>query len=229
MTTVYFPYDEAAISAQAHPEAFVAPAGSRAYTLASRVLDVALSATLIVALAPVMLMVAVAIKMTSRGSVFFKQGRAGLNGKPFMMYKFRTMRNGAQDERMRLESLNEQKKGPVFKISQDPRLTSIGRFLRRSSLDELPQLFNVLSGDMSLVGPRPLWLPEAMQVQGPAVRRTSVKPGLTCLWQISGRSELDYDRWVALDLYYVDHRSLMLDILILVQTIPAVLSGRGAY
>ena len=144
------------------------------------------------------------------------------------MYKFRTMRNGAQDERELVAHLNEQT-GPVFKIAADPRVTWIGRFLRRSSIDELPQLFNVLSGKMSLVGPRPLWLPEALQSVGAARLRMRIKPGLTCLWQISGRSELTYDQWVLLDLYYIRHRSLLLDLLIIAQTIPAVLSARGAY
>jgi lipopolysaccharide/colanic/teichoic acid biosynthesis glycosyltransferase len=124
--------------------------------------------------------------------------------------------------------LNEQD-GPVFKIAADPRLTRIGRFLRRSSIDELPQLINCLLGQMSLVGPRPLWIDEACQAKGQEKFRMSVKPGLTCLWQVSGRSELSYDKWVALDLYYVHHRSLLLDAMILVQTIPAVLSARGAY
>jgi len=193
-----------------------------------RVIDVTVSALLLVALSPIMLLAAVLVKLTSRGPVLFKQTRAGQNMRPFTMFKFRTMRVGAEDDRAFLMHLNE-KTGPIFKISSDPRLTRVGRFLRRSSIDELPQLFNVLLGDMTLVGPRPLWFPEAQQAVGPARLRCSVKPGLTCLWQISGRSELSYEEWVMLDLFYIQHRSFALDLMILFQTIPAVLSARGAY
>jgi lipopolysaccharide/colanic/teichoic acid biosynthesis glycosyltransferase len=144
------------------------------------------------------------------------------------MYKFRTMRVGAEDDVDFLRGRNYQN-GPVFKLPEDPRLTWAGKFLRRSSIDELLQLFNVLRGEMSLVGPRPLWLPEAQRCRGAARLRTSVKPGLTCLWQISGRSELSYEQWILLDLYYIRSRSLLLDGLIIAQTFPAVLSGHGAY
>jgi lipopolysaccharide/colanic/teichoic acid biosynthesis glycosyltransferase len=144
------------------------------------------------------------------------------------MVKFRTMHLGAEDDRKHLMHLNEQA-GPIFKIAEDPRLTWIGRWLRQSSIDELPQLFHVLTGQMSLVGPRPFWLPEAQQAVGDARLRMLVKPGLTCLWQISGRSELSYDEWVQLDLFYISRRSLRLDLLILAQTLPAVLFGRGAF
>ena len=199
-----------------------------AYELCKRVIDLVLSALLLVVLSPVFVIVAVAVKLTSRGPVFFKQIRAGLNGKSFTMYKFRSMHRGAADDREFLEHLNEQQ-GPVFKIEKDPRLTSVGKIIRRTSIDELPQLLNVFLGQMTLVGPRPLWYPEAQNTHGMASLRTKVKPGLTCLWQISGRSELSYERWVELDLYYIQTRSLLLDIMILVQTIPAVLTGRGAY
>jgi lipopolysaccharide/colanic/teichoic acid biosynthesis glycosyltransferase len=172
--------------------------------------------------------VALLIKLTSRGPVIFTQTRAGLRGSPFTMYKFRSMYTGAEEARAALASRNE-KSGPVFKIADDPRLTPLGRWLRKSSIDELPQLVNVLRGEMSLVGPRPLWMPEAIRVVGRARIRADVKPGLTCLWQISGRSELSYDEWVALDAYYVYHRSMWLDLMIMVQTVPAVLSARGAY
>lgn len=204
------------------------PAHSRAYGIAKRAVDVTVASLLIVALSPLMLLVAALIKLTSRGPVLFRQIRAGKDGKPFTMLKFRTMRNGASDERELLADLNTQS-GPVFKIPDDPRLTPIGRFLRRSSIDELPQLFTVLCGEMSLVGPRPLWLPEALKVTGPGRYRTRIKPGLTCLWQISGRSELSYEEWVLLDLYYLRHRSLVLDLLIIIQTIPAVINARGAF
>ena len=204
------------------------PSAGRFYEPVKRILDVVISLLLLVALSPLMFLVAVLIKLTSRGPVLFPQQRGGLNCEPFVLWKFRSMREGAEDARHHFVHLNEAC-GPVFKIAEDPRLTPIGRFLRRSSLDELPQLFNVLKGQMSLVGPRPLWLPEARQIKGDARIRMKVKPGLTCLWQISGRSELSYEEWIRLDLYYVRHRSVLLDLLIMVQTIPAILSGRGAY
>jgi lipopolysaccharide/colanic/teichoic acid biosynthesis glycosyltransferase len=198
------------------------------YERVKRGLDVVLATALLAACGPLMLVVALLVKLTSRGPVIFRQTRAGRGGRPFTMLKFRTMYAGAQDDREFIRHLNEQD-GPVFKIRHDPRLTWLGRLLRRSSIDELPQLLNVLAGHMSLVGPRPLWLPEARQATGAARRRTDVKPGLTCLWQISGRSELSYEEWVLLDLYYIDHRGALLDLMILLQTLPAVLSGRGAY
>ena len=209
-------------------ETALAPAGGKGYTRAKRILDVVLASLLLLLLWAPMLVVAAIIKLTSRGPVFFKQTRAGLNGEPFEMYKFRTMYDGAEQDREYLARRNELH-WPVFKIAEDPRITRFGRFLRRSSIDELPQLFNVLLGRMSLVGPRPLWVPEARNAVGAARLRTLVKPGCTCLWQISGRSELSYDEWVLLDLYYIRHRSTLLDLLIMVQTIPAVLTGRGAY
>jgi len=206
----------------------VAREGQSAYEVAKRVVDVFVAAALIVLLAPVMLVAAAVVKLTSPGPAIFKQTRAGLGGRPFTMYKFRTMRQGAERARYSLVHLNE-KDGPVFKIANDPRLTPVGRWLRRSSIDELPQLFNVLRGEMSLVGPRPLWLPEADKTEGRARLRAAVKPGLTCLWQISGRSELSYDEWVGLDLCYVHNRSMLLDLMIMVQTVPVVISARGAY
>jgi len=199
-----------------------------AYGWAKRTLDVVFSLALLIVLAPFLVLVVALIKLTSPGPVLFKQKRAGLGGRPFTMYKFRTMRDGAENDREHLAHLNEQD-GPVFKIADDPRLTAVGRFLRQSSIDELPQLFNVLAGDMSLVGPRPLWWPEARQATGPAALRMAVVPGLTCLWQISGRSELSYEQWVKLDLCYIRRRNTLLDLLILAQTVPAVLFGRGAY
>jgi len=206
----------------------VIPAGGTVYALIKRLGDILGASLLIVALSPLMLLVAALIRLTSRGSILFRQTRAGLDAQPFTMYKFRTMRPNAEADQIFLRECNYQN-GPIFKMPDDPRLIWIGKFLRRSSIDELPQLFNVLAGKMSLVGPRPLWKPEADQVTGPAKLRTRVKPGLTCLWQISGRSELSYEQWVVLDLYYIRHRSLLLDLLILIQTAPAVLSAHGAY
>lgn len=216
------------ISLEKEGEDVVVSSGGLKYDVAKRALDLALSFFLLILCLPIMLIVALLIKLTSRGPVFFSQIRAGKNGKGFTMYKFRTMREGAEEDRIFLSHLNHQT-GPVFKIADDPRLIWIGKFLRQSSIDELPQLFNVLTGRMSLVGPRPLWLPEAEQTKGAAKFRTRVKPGLTCLWQISGRSELSYEQWVLLDLYYIRNRSILLDFMIVVQTIPAVLSGHGAY
>jgi lipopolysaccharide/colanic/teichoic acid biosynthesis glycosyltransferase len=144
------------------------------------------------------------------------------------MYKFRSMRNGAADERQLLNGWNDLCEGPCFKLRNDPRLTPVGRFLRQSSIDELPQLFNVLRGEMTLVGPRPLPLDEVCTGTPAERKRLSIKPGLTCLWQISGRCEIPYREWMLLDLYYIEHKSLLLDLEILVKTVPAVLSRRGA-
>ena len=161
--------------------------------------------------------------------VVFKQERAGKNGKPFVMYKFRSMSSDAEMRRAELLPFN-QMRGPVFKVEADPRITPLGRWLRRTSMDELPQLFNVLKGNMSLVGPRPLPLYEVEKFENTAQRRRlSVKPGLTCLWQISGRNQVkDFSDWVTLDLEYIDHWSLGLDLKILLRTIPTVLFGLGA-
>ena len=176
-----------------------------------------------------MLIVALGIRLTSNGPVIFKQERAGKNGKPFVMYKFRSMSSDAEMRRAELLPFN-QMRGPVFKVEADPRITPLGRWLRRTSMDELPQLFNVLKGNMSLVGPRPLPLYEVEQFENTAQRRRlSVKPGLTCLWQISGRNQVkDFSDWVTLDLEYIDHWSLGLDLKILLRTIPTVLFGLGA-
>ncbi len=176
-----------------------------------------------------MVFVAVMIRITSPGPIIFKQRRAGKHGKPFVMYKFRSMSNDAEMRRAELEPFN-QMTGPVFKVEADPRITPFGRWLRRTSIDELPQLVNVLLGDMSLVGPRPLPLYEVEKFENTAQRRRlSVKPGLTCLWQISGRNQVrDFGDWVKLDLDYIDRWSLTLDLKILVRTVPAVLMGFGA-
>jgi exopolysaccharide biosynthesis polyprenyl glycosylphosphotransferase len=174
-------------------------------------------------------LIAIAIKFTSPGPIFFKQQRSGLNGKPFTIFKFRTMVTNAEQFKHELAAMNEMS-GPVFKVTNDPRVTSFGKFLRKFSLDELPQLFNVLRGEMSLVGPRPLPVDEVKRFENLAHRRRlSVKPGITCLWQISGRNEIsDFREWVRLDLEYIDNWSLWLDAKILLLTIPAVLRGVGA-
>jgi exopolysaccharide biosynthesis polyprenyl glycosylphosphotransferase len=176
-----------------------------------------------------MLVAAIAIKLTSEGPIIFKQMRAGKHGRPFVMYKIRTMWSDAEMRRSELLPYN-QMRGPVFKVEEDPRVTPIGRWLRRTSIDETPQLLNVLRGHMSLVGPRPLPIYEVENFENTAQRRRlSVKPGVTCLWQISGRNKLhDFSEWVKLDLDYIDNWSLGLDIKILLRTVPAVLLGKGA-
>jgi exopolysaccharide biosynthesis polyprenyl glycosylphosphotransferase len=195
--------------------------------MAKRLLDVALAALLLLLGLPVVAAIATLIKITSHGDVLFRQTRCGLNGRIFTLYKFRTMVEDAELRRQDLEHLNEMN-GPVFKLKSDPRVTAFGRLLRRYSLDELPQLWNVLRGDMSLVGPRPPIPEEVARYERWQRRRLSMKPGLTCLWQVSGRNQIDFDRWMQLDLEYIDSWSPLLDLKILLRTIPAVLSGRGA-
>lgn len=183
----------------------------------------------LVVFSPLLLAIALAIRFGSPGPVFFRQKRAGIHGRPFTMWKFRTMSVDAEQRHAELRERNEMS-GPVFKVENDPRITGIGRFLRKTSLDELPQLLNVLLGDMSLVGPRPLPLYEVESFQSAAHRRRlSMKPGLTCLWQIRGRNNVtNFDDWVRMDLEYIDNWSLGLDFRILFQTIPVVLLGSGA-
>jgi exopolysaccharide biosynthesis polyprenyl glycosylphosphotransferase len=195
--------------------------------VAKRILDLALSLALFLLTLPVQAMAAVAIRLSSSGPIFFRQVRCGLNGRHFTLMKFRTMQSGAEEKLREISHLNEMS-GPVFKASKDPRLTPVGRILRRLSIAELPQLWNVIVGDMSLVGPRPPLPEEVSRYEPWQRRRLSMKPGLTCLWQVSGRSELDFDRWLELDLKYIDTWSPMLDLKILAKTVPAVLSGRGA-
>ena len=184
---------------------------------------------LLVLCAPLMLVVAALIKLTSPGPVVFRQQRSGLNGRPFMMLKFRSMTTDAEQRQHELAAFNEME-GPVFKVSRDPRVTRVGRWIRKYSVDELPQLWNVLRGEMSLVGPRPLPVDETRRFHDLAHRRRlSVKPGLTCLWQIRGRNEVtDFKEWVRLDLEYIDNWSLWLDLKILLRTVPVVLMGTGA-
>jgi exopolysaccharide biosynthesis polyprenyl glycosylphosphotransferase len=177
---------------------------------------------------PLMLMIAAAIRFTGPGPVLFTQERFGLNKRRFPMYKFRTMVVNAESLQAGLESQNEAA-GPVFKIHNDPRITPLGRILRKTSLDELPQFFNVLRGEMSLVGPRPLPRRDVSRFEvASLMRRFSVKPGLTGLWQVNGRSNTEFTRWIELDLKYIDEWSLGLDLTILAKTIPAVIRGSGA-
>lgn len=197
-------------------------------TEAKRIFDFASATLLLLISAPALIVVAVAIKLESEGPVFFVQERVGLNKRRFRMLKFRTMQRDAEARMKDIEHLNE-KTGPIFKIRDDPRVTSVGRWLRRTSIDELPQLVNVLLGDMSIVGPRPLSVRDALRMEEAwQKRRFSVKPGLTCLWQVSGRSNLSFDQWMQLDLQYIDTWSLELDARILLRTIPAILLAKGA-
>jgi exopolysaccharide biosynthesis polyprenyl glycosylphosphotransferase len=193
-----------------------------------RLVDIVASAAMSLVLLPVFLLTALLIKLTSPGPVFFVQKRLGLNKRHFGIYKFRTMVVDAEKRMKEIEHLNEVT-GPVFKIKNDPRITPIGKFLRKTSIDELPQLFNVLRGDMSLVGPRPLPLRDYEGFNEDWQRRRfSVRPGVTCLWQIGGRSSISFEEWMQLDLQYIDKWSLLLDFKILLKTIPAVLKGSGA-
>jgi lipopolysaccharide/colanic/teichoic acid biosynthesis glycosyltransferase len=192
-----------------------------------RAIDVMGAAGLFVALLPLLALAALAVKLTSRGPVFFAQERDGLGGRPFRMLKFRTMRDGADEEKHALREHSEQD-GPAFKIKNDPRLTLVGRFLRATSIDELPQLWNVVRGEMSLVGPRPLPCDESAACQRWQRRRLEVTPGLTCIWQVSGRNLVAFDEWMRMDLRYVDGRSPWMDLKLLLWTLPAVLSRKGA-
>ncbi len=201
---------------------------SRTSLLVKALLDRVLAAAGLVLCLPVFLVVAVAIYLRMGHPVLFIQQRAGLNGRPFPMLKFRTMRVGAEAEREGLLALNESD-GPALKLRNDPRVSPLGRWLRKTSIDELPQLVNVLLGQMSLVGPRPLPLVETRELTGAERRRLSMRPGITCLWQVSGRSDLTFKDWMILDLQYIDQWSLLLDAAILARTIPAVLSRKGAH
>lgn len=193
-----------------------------------RAIDVVFTVAILTVVSPVLLIAAFLIEAGSPGPVFFIQDRVGLNKRRFRLYKFRTMVSDAERKQAELEHLNEVT-GPVFKIRNDPRITKVGRFLRKTSIDELPQLFNVLKGDMSLVGPRPL---PVRDYEGFSEdwhrRRFSVRPGITCLWQVNGRSSLPFDRWMELDMAYIDNWSVWLDLKILLKTVPAVLQGSGA-
>jgi exopolysaccharide biosynthesis polyprenyl glycosylphosphotransferase len=193
-----------------------------------RVLDVIVAGPLLVLLSPVLFLIAAAITISSPGEVLFRQTRCGLGGRKFTLYKFRSMVNNAEQMRAELHQLNELD-GPAFKISDDPRITPIGRLLRRFSLDELPQLWNVLRGDMSLVGPRPATPDEVEHYEAWQRRRLRMRPGLTCTWVPEGRSHVDFNRWIELDLTYINNWSLWLDCKIFFRTIPIVVSGRGAY
>jgi len=192
-----------------------------------RLTDLFGSALLLVLLSPLLLVTAAAVKLTSPGPVFFGQERIGMNKRRFRLLKFRSMVIDAEERRKHLEHLNEMD-GPTFKIRRDPRVTRVGAILRKFSIDELPQLLNVFKGEMSLVGPRPPLLSEVDLYDWSDRRRLSIKPGITCLWQVSGRNELTFEEWMILDRKYIDNWSVWLDLKILLMTIPVVLCGKGA-
>jgi lipopolysaccharide/colanic/teichoic acid biosynthesis glycosyltransferase len=206
-----------------------APPAHRGYETAKRCFDVVASATLLAFSVPFWLLIAVAITLESPGGIFFTQERVGRGGQTFRLRKFRSMRPGAELERSTVEQLNMMRGGPTFKAPTDPRVTRVGRFLRRSSLDELPQLLHILRGEMSFVGPRPLIVEETYRLPPSARQRLLVKPGLTCIWQVSGRSLVGFEQWMAMDVEYVYSRSLWGDLTLLMKTPRAVITARGAY
>lgn len=202
---------------------------SAAYLTAKRLMDVAVSATLLVVLAPLFLVVSLCVKLTDGGPVFFRQKRVGLNGRVFDFFKFRSMVVDAEAKKAELLRMNKHRNSITFKMCRDPRVTWVGRILRKTSLDELPQLWNVLVGEMTLVGPRPAVVSEVQRYTARERRRLAVIPGLTCIWQVSGRADLDFQQQVELDVRYIRERSLVLDFKLMLLTVPAVLSGKGAY
>lgn len=215
-----------------HPDAVSAP--HFAYALTKRLLDIVGALVLLVILSPLFLVLAVVIRLTSPGSILFRQERIGLYGKPFTALKFRSMCQDAEAQLASLQELAENGElrtvdAPAFKSEDDPRVTRVGRLMRRYSFDELPQVFNVLGGSMSFVGPRPLVALEASALSPEAEVRYSVKPGITCIWQVSGRSDVSYEQRLAMDVDYVKRRSLWLDIWLILKTPVAVFSARGAY
>jgi exopolysaccharide biosynthesis polyprenyl glycosylphosphotransferase len=195
--------------------------------LVKRVLDMLISSIMLIVLMPFFVIIGVLVKLTSKGPIIYRQTRCGLYGRKFSLYKIRSMFDGAEDVLWEIKHLNEMD-GPVFKMRNDPRVTPLGRFLRKSSIDEWPQFWNVLKGDMSLVGPRAPLPEEVKEYTRWQRRRLSVKPGITCLWQVSGRNEIDFHEWMKLDLHYIDNWSLLLDFKILLRTFPVVLFGKGA-
>ena len=201
---------------------------SKIYYLLKRIIDIIGSLLGLIILMPIFIVVAILIKIEDpKGKIIFKQTRNGKNGNTFQMYKFRSMVHNAEELLNSLKDKNEMN-GPVFKIKEDPRITNIGKFIRKTSIDELPQLVNVLKGDMSLVGPRPPIPTEVMQYNEYQFKRLSVKPGITCIWQVSGRNDIDFDEWVELDLKYIRERSILLDLKLIFMTIPALLGDKHA-
>ncbi len=219
-----------AVGARATPDGYVHYLSVRHHPLGwamKRAFDMLASGVALALLSPLLLGTALAIKLTSRGPIFFKQVRVGLYGRQFHMLKFRSMVVNAEELRAKLAAQNEQS-GPVFKMKRDPRITAVGRFIRKHSIDELPQLINVLRGEMSVVGPRPAIPSEVKVYEAWQRRRLSVRPGLTCVWQVSGRNQIGFEEWMYLDMQYIDHWSLANDFALVLRTVPVVLTGRGA-
>lgn len=198
------------------------------YEAIKRLIDVVCSFMGVLVLSPLFIIIAIIIKTTSKGPVFFSQKRVGKNGKEFNMYKFRSMVVNAEELKEKLEAQNEMS-GPMFKMKDDPRVTKVGKFIRKTSIDELPQLFNVLKGDMSLVGPRPSLPKEVAQFEDWMYRRLEVKPGLTCYWQVSGRNNIDFEDWMKLDIKYVDERNLWIDIKLIFKTVGVLFGDKNAH
>lgn len=202
---------------------------STAYLTAKRMADIVVAGTMLICLAPVFLIVSLCVKFTDGGSVFFRQKRVGRDGRVFDFYKFRSMVLDAEAKKAELMRQNKHANSITFKMCRDPRVTWVGRILRKTSLDELPQLWNVLIGEMTLVGPRPAVVSEVQRYNLRERKRLAVTPGLTCIWQVSGRADLDFHQQVELDIKYIRERDFWLDLRLLILTVPAVLSGKGAY
>lgn len=200
---------------------------SAVYNISKRTLDIIASTLGLIILSPILLVVAILIKLESKGPAIFSQKRIGLNKKEFKMYKFRSMVQNAEELKEKLAKENEMS-GPMFKMKNDPRVTKVGRFIRKTSIDELPQLINVLKGEMSLVGPRPSLPKEVSKFEPWMLKRLSVKPGLTCYWQVSGRSNIDFENWMKLDLQYVNDRSFWLDLKLILKTATVLLGDENA-
>lgn len=198
------------------------------YEVIKRVIDVVCSFVGVLVLSPLFVVIAIIIKFTSKGPVFFSQKRVGRDGKEFKMYKFRSMVVNAEELKEKLAAQNEMS-GPMFKMKDDPRVTKVGKFIRKTSIDELPQLLNVLKGDMSLVGPRPSLPKEVAQFEDWMYRRLEVKPGLTCYWQVSGRNNIDFEDWMKLDIRYVDERSTLIDIKLIFKTVGVLFGDKNAH
>lgn len=200
---------------------------SALYNISKRILDIIASALGLIILSPILLVVAILIRLESRGPAIFSQKRIGLNKKEFKMYKFRSMVKNAEELKEKLAKENEMS-GPMFKMKNDPRVTKVGRFIRKTSIDELPQLINVLKGEMSLVGPRPSLPKEVYEFEPWMLKRLSVKPGLTCYWQVSGRNNIDFENWMKLDLQYVNDRSFWLDLKLIFKTARVLFGDKNA-
>lgn len=200
----------------------------RVYEIFKRIIDIIGAGLGLILLSPIIAIVACAVKVTSKGPIFFSQKRVGKNGELFEMYKFRSMVVNAEELKENLEDQNEMS-GPMFKIKDDPRITKVGKFIRKTSIDELPQLWNILKGDMSLVGPRPSLPKEVEQFDNWMFKRLSVRPGLTCYWQVSGRNNIDFEDWMKLDVKYVEERNIWIDIKLIFKTIFVLFGDKNAH